>query len=333
MIKKRCFVIMPFSKTKGKRDESYWNGFFDDLVSMLPDHQVYRSVAVGNIPKRIFSELAMADLVIAVITDGNPTVAYELGMRHSCQKNTVLLIREGDEIPFYLKNFGMITYDESDRERLRRELAQYIQYIQGVSHRAKDNPIADIINTEILVAIHSSMGVLHETVEIIEAHGTGASATPERIWADLRRLQRADEIQVSVVDTRIDSVIFHFDAGHTPHAKLLWNDSIKYSNPESRRNGTASLYGEMKAEKRGFRLGPLDEWWDRQKRLTAISFKTVDARSWLVIVEAHFRTGDLRLIEGEPLKTDRSLSSSSVSLAENERQSSKSTNAEGPENG
>jgi hypothetical protein len=85
---KKCFVIMPFSKTTAKRTERYWtdhyNNFLKPKVDSVGGIEAERSKPLrGQILKDIITDLIFADIVIADLTDNNPNVFYELGVRQS----------------------------------------------------------------------------------------------------------------------------------------------------------------------------------------------------------------------------------------------------------
>lgn len=79
---KRCFVIMPFSKTTTKRTEKYWTehfkGFLKPKIETVEELAAERSKPVrGEILRGIITDLISADIVVADLTDSNPNVYYE----------------------------------------------------------------------------------------------------------------------------------------------------------------------------------------------------------------------------------------------------------------
>ena len=114
---KRCFVIMPFSTTTEKHTELYWDNFFLKFVKPSIEKLGYscsRSKAQpSNIIKGIFKELIDADLVLAVLTDFNANVWYELGSRHVLRKGTIMMIEEGQKLPFDISQYGVIQYGDT----------------------------------------------------------------------------------------------------------------------------------------------------------------------------------------------------------------------------
>ena len=54
-----------------------------------------------------------ADLVLAVLTDFNTNVWYELGIRHALRKGTIMVIEERQKLPFDISQYGVIKYEDS----------------------------------------------------------------------------------------------------------------------------------------------------------------------------------------------------------------------------
>jgi uncharacterized protein YoxC len=61
----------------------------------------------------IIQQMFDADLVVADLTDCNPNVCYELGIRHCAQKPTIHLIKTGQLPPFDLGGNKVIFVDET----------------------------------------------------------------------------------------------------------------------------------------------------------------------------------------------------------------------------
>lgn len=70
------------------------------------DELVGRSIIHNN----IIEELKSSDLVIADLTDLNPNVFYELGVRHYTGKPTILIAEQGVRTPFDVNSMPIIFY-------------------------------------------------------------------------------------------------------------------------------------------------------------------------------------------------------------------------------
>lgn len=131
MDKKKCFVIMPFSKTTEEHDEAYWTEFFDTIKRIMEEKNYYTTRSeVG--PYKLFSNIVenieSSDIVIAILTDFNVNVWYELGIRHTLKSGTIMLLQEGQKVPFDISDFGIIFYKDSIGLEgfVRKEVERYL---------------------------------------------------------------------------------------------------------------------------------------------------------------------------------------------------------------
>src|ERR1017187_5104350 len=96
---KHCFIIMPIAKD-GSEEHSYYKALYDELKFAIAPlgFSVTRADEVpksGAITKDVIIRLAKADLVVADLTNVNPNVFYELGVRHSLRaQGTVMILDE-----------------------------------------------------------------------------------------------------------------------------------------------------------------------------------------------------------------------------------------------
>ena len=76
----------------------------------------------GDIMSEIERQIDEASVIIAEMTDKNPNVFYEVGLAHARGKETILIAREGSDIPFDLRGKNHIFY--SSIHDLERKLAR-----------------------------------------------------------------------------------------------------------------------------------------------------------------------------------------------------------------
>lgn len=125
---KTCFIIMPYGKASvpgpdGALDERTYfdnvNKFVQATVSSLgitPLRSDQRREAVP-IHSQMLADIIDADLAVVDITNYNPNVFYELGVRHAARRNATLLIGSGDtRPPFNITGIRVIRYDLSSDE-------------------------------------------------------------------------------------------------------------------------------------------------------------------------------------------------------------------------
>jgi hypothetical protein len=144
-IRKKCFVIMPFSQTTEMHDRAYWTGFFNHFIKHTVEALGYACYRSSAKPRQIISgiveDLSTANIVLAVLTDNNPNVWYELGIRHSLRHGTIMIIERGQKIPFDVASYGAIYYDRTKRGKFQDELNQFVISIENKD--SYDNPILD----------------------------------------------------------------------------------------------------------------------------------------------------------------------------------------------
>jgi len=121
--KLKCFVIMPFSGTTIRHTTKYWTEFYEELLKPLieanSDVHAYRSEALrGDILSQIITDLVYSDIVVADLTDANPNVYWELGVRQSFSHRTITIIESGHELPFDLGIKGTLRYDTKRPESM-----------------------------------------------------------------------------------------------------------------------------------------------------------------------------------------------------------------------
>lgn len=85
----------------------------------------------GIIFEDIKRQIAEAKIVIAEITAPNQNVFYELGYAHALNKPTILLAQRGKELPFDIRSYRVIFYDDSigGKPALERNLQKHLEAI------------------------------------------------------------------------------------------------------------------------------------------------------------------------------------------------------------
>lgn len=130
-----CFVIMPFSKTSDEHTEEYWAKHFDTFLKPLieanPDLDAHRSQALrGDILRQIITDLVTSRVVFADLTDHNPNVFWELGVRQSFKHGTITIAEESTKLPFDVGVKGTLLYYPRDyikMEEFRKKFREAIK--------------------------------------------------------------------------------------------------------------------------------------------------------------------------------------------------------------
>jgi hypothetical protein len=137
----RCFVIMPFSKSSGIHTDDYWNKHYTDFLEPLIESsnafKAVRSEALhGDILRQIITDLVTAPLVVADLTDANPNVYWELGVRQSFKHSTITIAEHGTKRPFDLSTKGTLPYYPNDHIKMEKFKKQFLEAIAD----CRDNP-------------------------------------------------------------------------------------------------------------------------------------------------------------------------------------------------
>lgn len=116
--KNEVFVIMPFSKTTDEHTEDYWNlqfNFIKSRIEEIPNINVRRSEALrGDILREIIRDLIDCQIVLADLTDLNPNVYWELGVRQSFKHGTITIAETRKRIPFDIGMKSILRYYPKD---------------------------------------------------------------------------------------------------------------------------------------------------------------------------------------------------------------------------
>ena len=154
MLRARLF-LMPIRK-EGTEEFQYFRALHDTVITPALKELAYEVTraddvaSVGSIAADVVRRLATADIVIADLTDLNPNVFYELGIRHALRgQGTIMIVdKNRTDIPFDLKPYRVIEFTSDLRgiEKLRTSLVTFVRAIQGeVPDPSKDNPVHDYL--------------------------------------------------------------------------------------------------------------------------------------------------------------------------------------------
>lgn len=163
---KKCFVIMPFSKTADGHDEEYWNIFFD-IIKRIMEENGYSCTRSEVGPYKLFSNIVKnienSDIVIAVLTDFNSNVWYELGIRHTLKAGTIMLLQDGQKVPFDISDFGIIFYKDSIA--LEQSMKSAIKnYLDKLDDSVCDSPVISALNSRVYSNIETKVEELQKLV-------------------------------------------------------------------------------------------------------------------------------------------------------------------------
>ena len=302
---KQCFVIMPFSKTRSGT-EAEWTAFFENFLRPALEqcgYQAKRSVAAqDNIVENIVQDLAWADVVLAVLTDFNANVLYELGVRHSLRLGTVLVCRKNQikKIPFDLKHHGFADYEPFDVRHPEAAIKSFVaqlrerQLLENARRELPDNPVATFLRSGLIYCVNKALAWRRKVVGMLD-DALVAGGEPAALELIDSLNGRFDQQDIEFTIVKDDKILRHnpkVPVGAS--AEQCWFDMTRVSISRHP-NGTTyldptSLYPEMKALGFGLRLGSISEY---PGRITAIAFERMPSQGWLIVVEAHVNQSHL----------------------------------------
>jgi len=129
MRSKKVFCIMSF-------DESYDNVYksFEEVCANneLEAIRTDRTTELESITKRILEGIEQSDFVLADVSSMSPNVFYEVGYAKGLKRPVIITARKGTEIPFDIKDFPIIFYENLDTIQLKQnfepKLEEYIKH-------------------------------------------------------------------------------------------------------------------------------------------------------------------------------------------------------------
>ncbi len=120
------FVLMPFEETFGDVYKLGIKPACKDAGAYCErlDEQIFHE----NMLDRIYNQIAKADLIIADMSKRNPNVFYEAGYAHALGKRVILMTQDADDIPFDLKHYPHIVYDNRKIAELKPDLERRVRW-------------------------------------------------------------------------------------------------------------------------------------------------------------------------------------------------------------
>src|SRR5262249_16853541 len=149
---KDVFVIMPFSST-ATCTELQWTEIYENVFKPAVEDCGYSCERAmpetGSLTKSIVDRLRNSWLVLADVTDRNPNVFYELGVRHSLSNRTIIITQDSNYVPSDLRGYWFIPYATSPGlvTKFKKDMRKLISDIEHNPDKS-DNPISDYLKQE-----------------------------------------------------------------------------------------------------------------------------------------------------------------------------------------
>jgi hypothetical protein len=165
--KASCFVIMPFSKSSESHTQNYWTDHYENflkpIIESVPGFVAHRIEELrGDILRQIITDLVVSSVVVAELTDHNPNVFWELGVRQSFKHNTITIAEEGTILPFDVTSKATLFYNKKDDGKKQEFISQFKRALQDCINNP-DKPDSHVLETL------SGRGSLFEIMRVDEA--------------------------------------------------------------------------------------------------------------------------------------------------------------------
>lgn len=170
----------------------------------------------GRIDTQVIDLVIKSDLVIADLSDHNPNVFYELAVRHAFQKPVILIIEEGQNIPFDVKTHRTIYYNLQNVPQFEDAKKQLIEQIKAINEQnfITYSPIKEVLSTEnysndnmykeILSIVSNNSHILYELLNTNKQNlNNNAKMTDElsiSIHKDINRIKQDIEAITMIMD-------------------------------------------------------------------------------------------------------------------------------------
>lgn len=113
---KQCFIISPIGQ-ENSETRKHADDVFEYIIKPAMETceiNAFRSDHLekpGRISEQMFQAIYQSDLCIAVLTNYNPNVFYELAVAQSAQRPVIILIEKGQQLPFDISDLRCVYYD------------------------------------------------------------------------------------------------------------------------------------------------------------------------------------------------------------------------------
>jgi hypothetical protein len=113
---RQCFVISPIGDP-GSPTREHADDVFDFIIKPAMDelgmvaYRADHNRQIGRITDQMIDSIMKEDFCIAILTDHNPNVFYELAIAQSAARPVIILIERGQKIPFDVRDLRTIEYD------------------------------------------------------------------------------------------------------------------------------------------------------------------------------------------------------------------------------
>jgi hypothetical protein len=218
-----CFVISPIGQVGTERHAKF-KEVLDYVIKAGVkasgyNLQVLRADDIdraGSFIKDILDSVYNSHVVMADLTEQNPNVFYELGVRHALSPRTILIAQSIDDIPSDLREYRTIVYNTSAKgaTEFSARLKKFLEEMQKEPERP-DNPVLDrigsIFENRVATLEAENQQLRNDLTEVLQ---TGQPKEKKASQASIRiRLDRITKL----VGAEAQIIGGHFKRGETSY--------------------------------------------------------------------------------------------------------------------
>ena len=140
------------------------------------------------------------------LTDNNPNVFYELGVRHALKHKTILVAQDRSQIPFDLQPYANHIYDwktKNDRADFARRITELLIEIDENPDRP-DNPVSDFLESRIstdeerFISQSTTLVQVHNEPKLEILFGLSPKWDQERALRDIQVVEGTQDNQLDI---------------------------------------------------------------------------------------------------------------------------------------
>lgn len=182
------FVLMPF-------DEAFTDVYRLGIKQACDKAGAYAErlddqIFTESMLQRIYNQIAKADIIVADMTGRNSNVFYEVGYAHALGKVVIHLTKSADDIPFDLKHYPHIVYQNVTQLLPRLELSIAWAIQQSAQRLRPTLPVTVRCNTIVLQG--------EPVVEVWPLENTGEGPVGICLYLTYENIDRLSSVKFKV---------------------------------------------------------------------------------------------------------------------------------------
>lgn len=244
MEKKTCFIIMPFSKATVKGDElneETLTYIYEDIIKkavseyLKDNKKVFDDISrfnskIGSIVSGIAKNLNSSDLVIADLSGLNPNVMYELGVRHTLKRGTIIITQDINSLPSDLRDYLCIEYVYPHKsvdynkcyEKFKTDLHKTVEEI--FSTNKYDSPVLNYLNGKEQYWREDELKTLKNNIVVVNYIYDQFELTRKLIYQVIKKKENlSNSIFVSVLSNLLSGID---DLNISIESSILYEDIV-----------------------------------------------------------------------------------------------------------